>query len=109
SDRMMLQFIAEDYGPGSLVEAAVDDIRITGAPSAPEPPRGLVLDVQFNQVVLHWRSSEDASGYRVYLSGERGNVIRPENLLTVVSDTTLTVPLSDIPYEQFYFQVTAIK
>jgi len=109
SDRMILQFIAEDYGPGSLVEAAVDDIRITGAPSAPEPPRGLVLDVQFNQVVLHWQPSEGASGYRVYLSGERGNVIHPENLFTVISDTTLIVPLSDIPFEQFFFQVTAIK
>ncbi|MBU0510059.1 S8 family serine peptidase [bacterium] len=108
-DRMMLQFVAEDYEPGSLVEAAVDEIRVTGSPSAPEPPRGLTLDIQFNQVVLKWLPSPGARAYRVYLSGERNKIVAPENLYAVVSDTTLTVPLSDIPYEQFYFQVTAVK
>jgi bacillopeptidase F len=106
---MMLQFIAEDDGPGSLVEAAVDDISITGVPSVPEPPSELLLSVQFDQAVLIWKSSPDATKYRVYLSNHAHDVVKPENLFTTVSDTTLTVPLSDIPYGEFYFQVTAVK
>jgi hypothetical protein len=106
---MLLQFIAEDDGPGSLVEAAVDDISITGAPSVPEPPRELLISVQFEHAVLIWKGSPDATKYRVYLSNRANDVVKPENLFTTVSDTTLSVPLSDIPYGEFYFQVTAVK
>jgi hypothetical protein len=106
---MALQFIAEDDGPGSLVEAAVDDIAITGAPAVPEPPRDLMIDVKQDQVLLSWKRSPEASTYRVYLSNFAHDVVRPENLFTTTSDTTLTVPLSDIPYGEFYFQVTAVK
>ena len=108
TERMMLQFIADDDGPGSLVEAAVDDIAIIGAPSTPEPPRDLLLDVQFNQIVLTWKSSVGANGYRVYMSNYTNDIVKPENLFTTTSDTTLTIPVSEIPYNEFYFQVTAI-
>jgi len=107
STRMVLQFVAEDAGPGSLVEAAVDDIAIHGAATVPEPPRGLVIDVQFDQVLLTWRPSSDASAYRVYLSGDPEHVVLPENLYTTVRDTVLAVPMSDIHFDQFFFQVTA--
>lgn len=109
TDRMVLQFIAEDDGSGSLVEAAVDEISITGVSSAPEPPRDLLLDVQFDQVVLRWRSSPEAGSYRIYLSNRAADVVRSENLFMTTQDTTLTVPMSDIPYGEFYFQVTAVK
>jgi hypothetical protein len=106
---MLLQFTAEDDGPGSLVEAAVDDISITGAPSVPEPPSELLISVLFDQAVLIWKGSPDASKYHVYLSNHANDIVKPENLFTTVSDTTLSVPLSDIPYGEFYFQVTAVK
>lgn len=109
SDRMLLQFVAEDGGPGSLVEAAVDDISITGAPTVPEPPRDLVLDVQFNQVVLTWRRASGAKGYNVYLSNRADQVVTNANLYRTLNDTTLTVPMTDIPFDEFYFQVTAAK
>jgi hypothetical protein len=109
TDRMMLQFIAADEGPNSLIEAAVDDISITGAPSVPEPPRELTMDVQFDQVMLKWRPSDGASLYRVYVSGDADHVIAPENLYTTTADTTLAVPLKDIHFDEFYFQVTAAR
>jgi hypothetical protein len=109
TDRMLLQFIAEDAGPGSLVKAAVDDISITGAAPDLEPPRDLTLDVQSDYVRLIWRQSPGAISYRVYLSGSADRVIAPENLYTTVSDTTLTVPMSDIRFNEFFFQVTASK
>ena len=109
TDRMLLQFIAEDAGPSSLIEAAVDEISITGAPSVPEPPRDLTMDVQFDQVMLKWRSSEGASTYRVYVSGDPNKVITPENLYTTTADTTLSVPMKDIHFDEFYFQVTAAR
>jgi hypothetical protein len=109
TDHMLLQFVAEDDGPGSLVEAAVDDIAIIGAPSVPEPPRDLLLDVQFNNVVLTWKGSADATGYRVYMSNFANDIVKPENLFTTTTDTTLTIPVSEIPYNEFYFQVTAIR
>ena len=109
TDQMMLQFIAEDEGPNSLVEAAVDDISIVGAPSVPEPPRDLTMDVQFDQVLLKWRSSEGATAYRVYVSGDPDKVIAPENLYATTADTTLTIPMKDIHFDEFYFQVTAAK
>ena len=31
------------------------------------------------------------------------------NLYRTLSDTTLTVPMTDIPFDEFYFQVTAAK
>lgn len=109
SDRILLQFIAEDAGPGSLVKAAVDDISITGVAPELEPPRDLTLDVQSDYVRLVWRQSPGASSYRVYLSGSADRVIAPENLYTTVSDTTLTVPMSDIRFNEFFFQVTASR
>jgi hypothetical protein len=106
---MLLQFIAEDEGPNSLIEAAVDDISITGAPNVPEPPRDLTMDVQFDQVLLTWRPSRDATAYRVYVSGDPDKVIAPENLYTTTPDTNLVVPLKDIHFNEFYFQVTAAR
>ena len=109
TDRMMLQFVAEDAGPGSLVEAAVDDLSITGPPPELEPPRDLTLDVQTDHVRLVWRQSAGAAFYRVYLSGSADRVIAPENLYTTTADTFLTVPMSDIRFDEFFFQVTASK
>jgi hypothetical protein len=107
SAQMLIQFIAEDNAPASLVEAAVDDISIVGAPGVPEPPRDLTLDVQFDQVTLKWTSSVGATNYRVYLSGNPDVIVAPENFYSSTPDTTLVVPMSDIPYAEFYFQVTA--
>lgn len=109
TDRMMLQFVAEDEGPGSLVEAAVDDISITGAPSDLEAPRDLTLNVQSDHVQLIWHPSPGASSYRVYLSGTADRVVAPENLYTTTSDTMLLVPMRDIRFNEFFFQVTASK
>jgi hypothetical protein len=109
TSRMILQFIAEDDDPGSLVDAAVDDISISGAPSVPEPPTDLILDVQFDQVILKWKGSPGASGYRVYLWNRPDDVVQPGHLFTTTHDTTLAVPMSAIPYGEFYFQVTAAK
>lgn len=105
--RMMLQFVAEDQGAGSLVEAAVDNIEITGDPIAPEPPRNLLIDVQFDQVVLSWRPSRGATQYKIYVSENPDAIISPDHFLFSTPDTTATVPLSTIHYENFYFSVTA--
>jgi hypothetical protein len=109
TDRMMLQFVAEDAGPGSLVEAAVDDLSITGPPPELEAPRDLTLDVQSDHVRLVWRQSVGAALYRVYLSGSGDRVVAPENLYATTADTALTVPMSDIRFDEFFFQVTASK
>ncbi|MFB3907154.1 MAG: M28 family peptidase [Candidatus Eisenbacteria bacterium] len=37
TDRMRLRFVADDGGSASLYEAAVDDVRLVGVVSAPEP------------------------------------------------------------------------
>ena len=107
SSQMMIQFIAEDNSPASLVEALVDDIFIKGEPGIPEPPRDLTLDVQFDQVVLKWRSSEGATGYRVYLWNEPENIVKTEHFYASTPDTTMTIPMNEIPYSEFYFQITA--
>jgi hypothetical protein len=65
--------------------------------------------VQFNQVVLKWKPARTARAYRIYMWGTPENVVAPEHLYATVSDTTLIVPISDIPYREFYFQVTATK
>jgi hypothetical protein len=109
SGQMVLQFVATDDPPASLVEAAVDNISITGAATTPEPPRDLMIDVQSDFVVLRWRASSGAGGYKVYLSGNPDRVVVPENLYTTTNDTTITVPMSSIPFNEFYFQVTAAK
>jgi len=109
TDRMMLQFVTEDAGPGSLVEAAVDDLSITGPPPELEAPRDLMLDVRADHVRLVWRPSVGAAFYRVYLSGSADRVVAPQNLYTTTSDTTVTVPMSDIRFDEFFFQVTASK
>ncbi len=106
---MQIQFIAEDAAPASLVEAAIDDVNIVGTPNAPEPPTDLLLDVQFDHVVLKWRVSPGCSGYRVYLFPDPNNEPSPEFLYTTTNDTTLSVPLESIQFDQFYFQVTAIR
>ncbi|MBI5058674.1 S8 family serine peptidase [candidate division KSB1 bacterium] len=109
TNNMVLRFVAEDAAPASLVEAAIDDITIIGAPTVPEPPRDLMIDVQFDQVVLAWRPSADAGSYKIYLSGTPDDIITPEHYLTGTTDTTVTIPMTSIPYDQFYFQVTAVR
>ena len=109
TDSMMLQFIADDRPPATLVEAAIDGIKITGKPGAPEPPRDLQIDVIGEEVFLTWRSSEGASKYTIYLAGTPEQVVLPRNYLTETSDTTFVVRLDEIPYDQFYFQVTASR
>ncbi|MBL0061767.1 MAG: S8 family serine peptidase [bacterium] len=106
---MLVQFVAEDNAPPSLVEAAVDDIFIEGRPDAPEPPKNLSLTPTDTGVSLSWNRSEGASAYKVYMSGQAGHVFAPENYFTNVADTFLFVPYDQIPYDQFYFQVTAVK
>lgn len=107
SDRMVLQFVAEDAAPGSVVEAAVDNVAITGDPAIPEPPRDLTLDVQFGIVTITWHSSPGTSEYYVYLADNPDRIVLPEFFYTATTDTMLSVPLDDIPYHEFYFQVTA--
>lgn len=109
TDQMILQFVAEDFAPPSLVEAAVDDVHIDGKKEAPEPPKNLALTPTETGVQLTWGSSEGASAYNVYMSGNQAHVYGSENLFKVVSDTALFVPFDQIPYERFYFQVTAVK
>lgn len=109
TEQMVLQFIAEDNAPPSLVEAAVDELFIEGKPDAPEPPKNLSLTPNETGVNLSWSRSEGASSYKLYLSGQAGHVFAPENYFTTVQDTFLFVPFDQIPYEQFYFQVTAVK
>lgn len=106
---MLVQFVAEDNAPPSLVEAAVDDIFVEGRPDAPEPPKNLSLTPTDTGVSLTWNRSEGASAYKVYMSGQAGHVFAPENYFTNVADTFLFVPYDQIPFDQFYFQVTAVK
>lgn len=109
SSQMMLQFIAEDNAPPSLVEAAVDDIFIEGRPDAPEPPKNLSLTPSDLGVQLTWNASVGASSYKIYMAGEPGHVFAPKNYFTQVPDTFMFIPFDQIPYERFYFQVTAVK
>lgn len=109
TSQMVLQFVAEDNAPPSLVEAAIDDIFIEGRPDAPEPPKNLSLTPSDLGVQLTWNSSVGASSYKIYMAGEPGHVFAPENYFTQVPDTFMFIPFDQIPYERFYFQVTAVK
>ena len=109
TDEMVLQFIADDRPPATLVEAAVDEIKITGKPGAPAPPRNLQIEVKGENVYLSWYSSEGASKYTVYVADNAHTVVLPKNYFTETSDTTLVIPMNDIPYNEFYFQVTASR
>jgi hypothetical protein len=75
SDRIMLRFIASDYGGESTVEAAVDDIEITGCPwwIDTTPPTVEVVSpnggeelVGGSQVDVEW-SGDDDFGVRDYV------------------------------------------
>jgi hypothetical protein len=68
SDEVLIRFIASDYGGESIVEAAVDDIEITGCPwwidlnpPAVEVtwPNGGEELVENSQVEIHWTGSDD--------------------------------------------------
>lgn len=109
TENMILQFVAEDFAPPSLVEAAVDEIFIEGRPDAPEPPKNLSLTPTDTGVQLTWNRSVGASSYKIYMAGEPGRVFAPENYFTTIADTALFVPFDQIPFDQFYFQVTAVK
>jgi serine protease AprX len=109
TDQMLIQFVADDQSPPSLVEAALDDIHIDGLADAPEPPKNLSLTPEEEGVMLTWNASAGASSYKLYLSGEAGHVFAPENFFSTVDDTFKFVPYEQIPYERFYFQVTAVK
>jgi hypothetical protein len=91
------------------VEAAIDEISITGKPGAPEPPRDLNLDVQFEQVVLTWRPSNGARVYNIYIADDPDLIVLPENFYAETPDTVMIIPLNEIHFDQFYFQVTASR
>jgi hypothetical protein len=109
TDKMIIQFIAEDNAPPSLVEAAVDEIRIEGKSDALPPPINLQLTPQSDGVTLYWNGSRGARSYGIYMSNDEQVVYAPDNYVTSVKDTFIYIPFTQIPYDQPYFQVVAEK
>jgi len=68
TDKVMLRFVASDYGEESMVEAAVDDIEIVGCPASvdTEPPSVVVVYpnggeeiTEGSDVEIKWSSGDD--------------------------------------------------
>jgi hypothetical protein len=83
SDRVLLRFVVSDYGQESTVEAAVDDIEITGCPWSVDTlpplvtvttPNGGEEIIEGSEFELRWEAGDDYGvrqivGYASYDSG----------------------------------------
>jgi len=68
SGQVVLRFVASDYGNDSTVEAAVDDLEITGCPASVDalPPEVVVTSpnggeelIENTEVAIEWTASDD--------------------------------------------------
>ncbi|MBN1426541.1 carboxypeptidase regulatory-like domain-containing protein [Candidatus Fermentibacteria bacterium] len=88
SSTVRLRFIASDVSPGSIVEAGLDEVTLTGyAPTAMTLSGG----VEENQLVLTWTSRPDAASYWVH-GADNDAYFTPAlgNRLATVPATTTT-------------------
>lgn len=66
TNQVRIRIIAQDLTPGSLVEAAVDDICLYGAvPHAPDAPSSLVILAAGSGIHLAWQPVTGATSYRI--------------------------------------------
>jgi subtilisin family serine protease len=64
--QVRLRIIAQDQSPGSIVEAAVDDVCLYGAVAhAPEAPSQLAVRAEDNDIHLFWEPGAGATSYRI--------------------------------------------
>jgi hypothetical protein len=70
TNQVKLRIIASDESPGSLVEAAVDDVGLYAAGVGPEAPTDLVIISEGDDIHLYWQPSSGATGYRIDCASE---------------------------------------
>jgi hypothetical protein len=101
TDKVLMRFVASDYGDDSVVEAAVDDIEIAGCPhwvdTAPASvqvtyPNGGESLVENTDIEVAWRSSDDYGVRQFIVVASSDDGMTFDDTLGVVGgfDTTLT-------------------
>ncbi|MBU1706542.1 hypothetical protein KKB28_01340, partial [bacterium] len=67
TSQVQLRVVASDEDPGSVVEAAVDDVCLYGSnPQPPEPVTDVTAVVNGTDIELHWTTPVGATSYKVY-------------------------------------------
>jgi len=91
TDQMRLRVVASDFGSGSLVEAAVDDVCLLDVGTL-SIPAGLTVyrDADEDSLVLRW-NSVGAPLYRVYSSDSADGPFTA--IVGTTAATSLTIPL----------------
>ncbi|MCB9365867.1 MAG: S8 family serine peptidase [Calditrichaeota bacterium] len=105
TSEVQIRVVAADFGPGSIVEAALDEVSVYAA--AVEAPQALTARITDSGVQLTWNSVPGATGYRVWRTMELPATTTNSTLLASVADTTYldTMVLDTIGY----YVVTAFR
>jgi len=105
TDQVRLRVIARDDSPGSLVEAAIDDVCLY-AGSAVTPPTEVTALREGDHVVLRWRPVPAASDYRVWWSLHYPVVFSSATIIGQTGDTSF-VDTDVLPWDSGYYVITA--
>jgi hypothetical protein len=104
TNQMRLRVIASDAPPGSIVEAAVDDVCLQAVNVTPEVPVGLTIALSGNDLVLRWVASAHATGYLI----ERASSFAgPYDAHGTSPTTTFTDTGAALEAGPLYYQVKA--
>ena len=78
TNQVRLRIVAQDQSPGSIVEAAVDDICLYASYAhPPPPPSNLVIQVEDGGILLSWQPSADALSYRIEWTSDMNSSFVP--------------------------------
>ncbi|RPH95689.1 hypothetical protein EHM69_03540 [candidate division KSB1 bacterium] len=103
-----VRIIAQDQTPGSIVEAAVDDICVSGALLyAPQPVSNLTISANGNDIRLQWLPSADAVRYRIERADSFSGSYLPMD--SVNAGTTSYVAVDALNADQAFYHVLAIN
>ncbi|MDD5087957.1 MAG: M14 family zinc carboxypeptidase [bacterium] len=106
TDQMRLRVVASDFGSGSLVEAAVDDVCLLDVGALSIPTGFTVLRVaDEDSLTLRW-SDAGAPLYRVYSSESADGPFTTEVGATTATSLTIPLPASEM---LFYRVVSATE
>ncbi len=119
TDKVLVRFIASDYGEESIVEAAIDDVEITGCPSSVDTeaptvqvvyPNGGEEITEGTQVEIKWRATDDY-GFRHFIvaaSYDGGATYSDTLAMAGALDSTYTWDVPMGSYEDCKIGVTGV-
>jgi hypothetical protein len=106
TNQVRLRIIAQDQTPGSIVEAAVDDVCLYAAIShPPQPATNLVIKAQDNDIHLAWQPAADAASYRIERAFSLDGSFVP--LDSVDAGTTEYLHINALDSLQAFYRVVA--